>query len=54
MTICVKCTVNGRSLSGSIDPDDVSLHSCPVACAKCGERWTVKAGRQIPLTEEAK
>ena len=47
MTFCVKCNELQEHIC-SIEPADGSLHPGPFECAKCGYRWTVKAGRQIP------
>ena len=47
MAFCVKC--NGtQEHTYSIDPADFERFIGPYECTKCGYRWTVKSGRQIP------
>ena len=47
MAFCVKCNGTQEHLH-SIDPTDFERYIGPYECTKCGYRWTVKSGRQIP------
>ena len=52
MAFCVKCNGTQEHI-GSIDPADFERYIGPYECAKCGYRWSVKSGQQIPEKEKS-